>query len=194
MEGHWCFQLKELDGGRTRLVINGYQATRPRWFERFYNYWVYGPVVWSMHVRMLAVLKRNVERTARTPARTQSQPAKQRACNPAVPNDVRLAIPAAGTHSLRLDADWSARDPTPTDSSTLPRAGCQPAFGIDCGVVDRDVGEGAVGSSDVDERGGCGRNSRVRTAIMSSVARPIRTLSCPDQAMATARSSPATTV
>jgi hypothetical protein len=104
MEGHWCFQLKELDGGRTRLVINGYQATRPRWFERFYNYWVYGPVVWSMHVRMLAVLKRNVERTARTPARTQSQPAKQRACNPAVPNDVRLAIPAAGTHSLRLDA------------------------------------------------------------------------------------------
>jgi proline iminopeptidase len=61
-EGLWGFQLTELPGGRTRLVIGGYQATRPRWLERFYNYWIYTPVVWIMQARMLAVLKRNSER------------------------------------------------------------------------------------------------------------------------------------
>jgi hypothetical protein len=66
MEGLWCFQLSALDGGRTRLVIDGYQATRPRWLERFYNYWIYVPVVWIMQARMLAVLKRNVERATQT--------------------------------------------------------------------------------------------------------------------------------
>lgn len=60
-EGLWAFQLKELPGRRTRLVIGGYQAMRPRWLERFLNYWVYVPVVWIMQARMLAVLKRNVE-------------------------------------------------------------------------------------------------------------------------------------
>jgi proline iminopeptidase len=63
-EGLWGFLLKELPGGRTRLIIGGYQATRPRWLERFYNYWIYVPMVWIMQARMLAVLKRNIERAA----------------------------------------------------------------------------------------------------------------------------------
>jgi proline iminopeptidase len=67
-EGLWGFQLKELPGARTRLVIGGYQAMRPRWLERFGNYWVYVPVVWIMQARMLSVLKRNVERAAVTAA------------------------------------------------------------------------------------------------------------------------------
>ena len=66
-EGLWGFLLTELPGRRTRLVIGGYQAMRPRWLERLANYWIMVPVVWIMQARMLAVLKRNVERAAATP-------------------------------------------------------------------------------------------------------------------------------
>jgi proline iminopeptidase len=69
-EGLWGFLLTEVPGGRTRLVISGYQTLRPRWLERFANYWLYIPVVWPMQARMLAVLKRNIERAAQ--ARTQT--------------------------------------------------------------------------------------------------------------------------
>ena len=64
MEGLWGFLLNELPDGRTRLVISGYQTFRPRWLERFVIYWLYIPVVWPMQARMLAVLKRNIERAA----------------------------------------------------------------------------------------------------------------------------------
>ncbi|ORW72031.1 hypothetical protein AWC23_12210 [Mycobacterium saskatchewanense] len=64
MEGLWGFRLTELAGHRTRLVIGGYQAARPRWFERLMYGWVFPVVVWVMQARMLAVLKRNIERTA----------------------------------------------------------------------------------------------------------------------------------
>jgi hypothetical protein len=63
-EGLWGFQLKELPGRRTRLVIGGYQLTRPRWLGRLSDYWLYPIVVWIMQARMMAVLKRNVERVA----------------------------------------------------------------------------------------------------------------------------------
>jgi hypothetical protein len=53
--------LNELPGGRTRLVIGGYQIIRPRWLERFVFYWLYVPVTWVMQAQMLAVLKRNIE-------------------------------------------------------------------------------------------------------------------------------------
>ena len=65
MEGLWGFLLTELPGGRTRLVSSGYQALRPRWLERFAYEWLLAPVVWIMSARMLAVLKRNIERAAR---------------------------------------------------------------------------------------------------------------------------------
>ncbi|HEY5987660.1 MAG TPA: hypothetical protein VIV12_14990 [Streptosporangiaceae bacterium] len=72
MEGLWGFLLNELPDGRTRLVVSGYQAFRPRWYGRFASYWLYIPVTWPMQARMLAVLKRNIERAAR--ARTQAVP------------------------------------------------------------------------------------------------------------------------
>jgi proline iminopeptidase len=74
-EGLWAFLLNKLPGGRTRLVISGYQTFRPRWLERFVNYWLYIPAVWPMQARMLAVLKRNIERAAQ--ARTQAAPSRQ---------------------------------------------------------------------------------------------------------------------
>ena len=46
MEGLWGFLLNELPDGRTRLVIGGYQAFRPRWYGRFFSYWLYIPVTW----------------------------------------------------------------------------------------------------------------------------------------------------
>ncbi|WP_344657934.1 hypothetical protein [Catenulispora subtropica] len=64
LEGLWAFLLKEQPVGRTRLVISGYQAVRPRWLERFANYWIYLPLTWPMQARMLVVLKRNIERVA----------------------------------------------------------------------------------------------------------------------------------
>ena len=75
--GLWAFLLTELPGGRTRLVISGYQTLRPRWLERFVNYWLYIPVVWPMQARMLAVLKRNIERANQ--ARTRAVPSGEAA-------------------------------------------------------------------------------------------------------------------
>ena len=63
-EGLWGFWLKELPLGRTRLVIGGYEAFRPRWVGLLLSFWVFPPVVWVMQARMLAVLKRNVEAAA----------------------------------------------------------------------------------------------------------------------------------
>ncbi|MGW0017594.1 alpha/beta fold hydrolase [Rhodococcus sp. NPDC003382] len=66
IEGSWGFLLKDLPGRRTRLLISGYQAGRPRWVARFVYFWVFPPMVWIMQARMLRVLKRNIERAART--------------------------------------------------------------------------------------------------------------------------------
>jgi proline iminopeptidase len=79
-EGLWGFQLMELPGGRTRLAIGGYQATRPLWLERFVFSWVMPPVVWIMQARMLVVLKRNIERTGspRPTYRLASGPSRKR--------------------------------------------------------------------------------------------------------------------
>lgn len=68
-EGLWAFWLTELPEGRTRLVISGYQAMRPRWLERLANYWFYLPITWPMQARMLVVLKRNIERAAKVDER-----------------------------------------------------------------------------------------------------------------------------
>ena len=67
-EGLWAFLLNELPGGRTRLVISGYQAMYPRWLGRLVFYWVFPPVVWFFQARMLVVLKRNIERATTSAA------------------------------------------------------------------------------------------------------------------------------
>lgn len=61
-EGLWGFWLKELPGGRTRLLVGGYETFRPRWLGRIVSFWLSPVVVWVMQARMLAVLKRNIER------------------------------------------------------------------------------------------------------------------------------------
>lgn len=63
MEAIWGFLLNELPDGRTRLVIGGYQTFRPRWVERFAP-WFLLAMSWPMQARMMAVLKRNIERAA----------------------------------------------------------------------------------------------------------------------------------
>jgi proline iminopeptidase len=65
MEALWGFQLREIPGGRTRLVISGYQTFRPKWVERYIASWLHISVSWPMQARMMAVLKRNIERTRR---------------------------------------------------------------------------------------------------------------------------------
>jgi proline iminopeptidase len=70
MEGLWGFHLNDLPGGDTRLVVGGYQVARPRWFEHLLYFWVFPPMVWIMQARMLAVLKRNVERVVEVPRPT----------------------------------------------------------------------------------------------------------------------------
>jgi proline iminopeptidase len=70
MEGIWGFHLRELPGGRTRLVISGSQTFRPRWMERFYAEWLMLPVSWIMTARMLVVLKRNIERATNAAAQS----------------------------------------------------------------------------------------------------------------------------
>jgi proline iminopeptidase len=75
MESIWSFHLRELPGGRTRLVVGGYQTFRPRWLERFYAEWLMLPVSSIMSARMLKELKRNIERATKPEARmfTMSQ-------------------------------------------------------------------------------------------------------------------------
>ena len=60
-EGLWGFLLEEVDTGRTRLLVGGYQVMRPRWLERIVDFWVYPPVHWVMQARQLHNLKRNIE-------------------------------------------------------------------------------------------------------------------------------------
>lgn len=71
MEATWGFLLNRLPDGRTRFVISGYQIYRPRWYEVLYLAIGYMPLVWPMQARMLAVLKRNVERVEASRAVTQ---------------------------------------------------------------------------------------------------------------------------
>lgn len=74
MEGIWGFLLNELPGGRTRLVVSGYQTFRPKRIERFAADWLLLPVSWIMSARMLAVLKRNIERATHTQLRAAAVP------------------------------------------------------------------------------------------------------------------------
>lgn len=77
-EGLWGFLLDERHGDRTRLVVSGYQAARPRWFERVFNYWIYPAIHWPMQTRQFATLKRNAERHYRSTARGSGRPTQDR--------------------------------------------------------------------------------------------------------------------
>ena len=57
----WSFLLSELPGGRTRLVVSGYAATRPRLALAVGNFLFWEPAHVLMQTRQFANLKRRVE-------------------------------------------------------------------------------------------------------------------------------------
>lgn len=57
----WGFQLRELPGGRTRLVVSGYWALRPAWLRPLLSSVVLEPSHWVMQTRQFANLKRLAE-------------------------------------------------------------------------------------------------------------------------------------
>jgi hypothetical protein len=70
----WGFQLKELPGGRTRLVVGGYASARPRLLQAIGNAVFWEPAHWIMQTRQFANLKRRAERKSdarRLPAHLQ---------------------------------------------------------------------------------------------------------------------------
>lgn len=63
----WCFQLNELPGGRTRLVVSGYAAQHPRALLAIADVLFWEPAHWIMQRRQFTNLGRRAERTARAP-------------------------------------------------------------------------------------------------------------------------------
>jgi hypothetical protein len=57
----WAFHLRELPGRRTRLVVSGYTASRPRWFAALTGFLFWEPAHWVMQMRQFKNLKRRVE-------------------------------------------------------------------------------------------------------------------------------------
>jgi F420H(2)-dependent quinone reductase len=79
-EGLWGFLLERLPGDRTRLVVSGYQSTRPRWLQAIVDVFLYPPVHWTMQTRQFANIKRLAERdrALRAPAGGGNVPARWR--------------------------------------------------------------------------------------------------------------------
>jgi hypothetical protein len=57
----WAFQLKDLPGGRTRLVVSGYSAARPRIATGLIAFLFWEPAHWLMQTRQFTNLRRRVE-------------------------------------------------------------------------------------------------------------------------------------
>ena len=57
----WGFELKEEPGGRTRLVVSGYWAFRPKWLQPLLSVLVLEPSHWVMQTRQFSNLKRRAE-------------------------------------------------------------------------------------------------------------------------------------
>lgn len=59
----WGFHLRELPGGRTRLVVSGYWLLQPWWLQPAMSVLVLEPSHWVMQTRQFANLRRRVERS-----------------------------------------------------------------------------------------------------------------------------------
>jgi hypothetical protein len=57
----WCFLLEELPGERTRLVVSGYAAARPRLLQTVLSFVFWEPAHWIMQTRQFANLKRRAD-------------------------------------------------------------------------------------------------------------------------------------
>jgi proline iminopeptidase len=66
----WGFQLKELPGDRTRLIVSGYWALRPRWLQPIMSFLVLEPSHWVMQTRQFARLQRLAARKKSAEAAT----------------------------------------------------------------------------------------------------------------------------
>lgn len=66
----WCFQLNKLPGDRTRLVVSGYAAQRPRALLAVADFLFWEPAHWIMQRRQFTNLKRRAERTSLSPTTT----------------------------------------------------------------------------------------------------------------------------
>lgn len=60
----WAFLLEELPGDRTRLVVSGYWAFRPRWLQDVVGFLLVEPSTWLMQTRQLEGIKRRAESVA----------------------------------------------------------------------------------------------------------------------------------
>jgi proline iminopeptidase len=58
----WCFLLKETPDHRTRLMVSGYAAARPKLLQAALNVLFWEPSHWIMQTRQFANLKRRAER------------------------------------------------------------------------------------------------------------------------------------
>ena len=61
----WAFRLDELPGDRTRLVVSGYWAFRPKWLQGILGFLFLEPSTWIMQTRQFAGIKRRAEDAAR---------------------------------------------------------------------------------------------------------------------------------
>lgn len=62
----WGFLLEPLPGNRTRLIVSGYWALRPKWLQPLMSVLFLEPEHWIMQTRQFANLKRLAEGTAGT--------------------------------------------------------------------------------------------------------------------------------
>jgi hypothetical protein len=62
----WAFLLEPQPGGRTRLVVSGYWAFRPKWLQGIVGFLFIEPSAWIMQTRQFAGLKRRAEHQAQT--------------------------------------------------------------------------------------------------------------------------------
>jgi proline iminopeptidase len=60
----WCFQLRPLPGGQTRLVVSGYSAARPQFLKKLLDLLFWQPAHWVMQTRQFAGLKERAEQRA----------------------------------------------------------------------------------------------------------------------------------
>jgi proline iminopeptidase len=60
-DGLWAFQLRELPGGRTRLIVTVHSAGRPRLLDTVLRYVLWEPAHFVMQLRQFGNLKRRAE-------------------------------------------------------------------------------------------------------------------------------------
>lgn len=60
----WAFLLEELPDDRTRLVVSGYWAFRPKWLQGLVGFLFVEPSTWIMQTRQFTGLKRRAESQA----------------------------------------------------------------------------------------------------------------------------------